>query len=71
MRVRVDRDLCESNAVCAGLLPDVFELDDDENMVILQPEVPAGLEGQVRLAVRSCPKTALRLEDEAGNEIRA
>jgi ferredoxin len=64
MRVRVDRDLCEANAVCAGLVPQVFEVDDEDNLVILTPEVPAGLAGQVRHAVQSCPKTALSLEDE-------
>jgi ferredoxin len=66
MRVRVDRDLCEGNAVCAGLVPQVFDVDDDDNMVILTPEVPAGLAAQVRHAVASCPKTALSVQDEPG-----
>jgi len=69
MRVRVDRDLCEANAVCAGLVPQVFEVDDDDNLVILAPEVPHALVGQVRHAVQSCPKTALSLEDESGHPI--
>jgi len=69
MRVRVDRDLCEANAVCAGLVPEVFEVDDKDNLVILAPEVPAALDAQVRHAVRSCPKTALWLEDEAGHRL--
>jgi ferredoxin len=63
MRVRVDRDLCEANAVCAGLVPEVFEVDDEDNLVVLAPEVPAPLVGQVRQAVRSCPKTALSLDE--------
>jgi ferredoxin len=65
MRVRVDYDLCEGNAVCAGLVPQVFEVDDDDNMFILVEDVPGGLEAQVRHAVASCPKTALSLEDES------
>ena len=67
MRVRVDRDLCEANAVCAGLVPQVFEVDDEDNLVILTPEVPAELASQVRHAVQSCPKTALRLEGEGAD----
>jgi len=63
MRVRVDYDLCEANAVCAGLVPQVFEVDDKDDLYILVDEVPAGLEGQVRHAVQSCPKTALSLEE--------
>ena len=30
MKVKVDFDLCESNALCEALAPDVFELDDDD-----------------------------------------
>lgn len=69
MRVRVDYDLCESNAVCAGLVPQVFEVDDDDNMNILMEQIPANLEAQVRHAVHSCPKAALSLEDDAGHPV--
>jgi ferredoxin len=63
VRVRVDRDACEANAVCAGLVPEVFAVDDDDNLHILVAEVPAGLADAVRHAVRSCPKAALGLDD--------
>ena len=29
MRIVVDFDLCESNALCMGLAPEVFEVRDD------------------------------------------
>ena len=61
MRVTVDRDLCEANAVCAGLVPEVFDVDDEDELHIAAGEVPAGLADGVRRAVGSCPKTALRL----------
>ena len=61
MRVEADYDACEANAVCAGLVPEVFEVDEDDNMHILADEVPANLAEGVRHAVRSCPKAALRL----------
>jgi ferredoxin len=63
MKVIVDYDACEANAVCAGLVPEVFEVDDDDNLHILVDEVPARLVEGVRHAVRSCPKAALRLEE--------
>ena len=59
MRVVVDRQECEANAVCVGIAPEVFDLDDDENLHILLPEPPADLEARVREAVDSCPKRAL------------
>ncbi len=63
MRVAVDRDLCEANGVCAGLAPEVFDLDDEDYLHILGADVPAPLAGAVRSAVASCPKQALRLEE--------
>jgi ferredoxin len=69
MRVRVDYDLCESNGICAGLVPQVFEVDDDDNMNILMEQIPANLEAQVRHAVESCPKAALALTDDEGNPL--
>ena len=62
MRVAVDRDACEANAVCAGLVPEVFAVDDDDNLHILIAEVPSHLADRVSHAVRSCPKAALTLE---------
>lgn len=63
MRVEVDREVCEANAVCAGLVPRVFEVDDEDNLHILVSEVPPELAGGVRHAVRSCPKAALRIPE--------
>jgi len=63
VRVRVDRDACEANAVCAGLVPEVFAVDDDDNLHILVGEVPSGLAEAVRHAVRSCPKAALAVDE--------
>jgi len=63
MRVTVDRDLCEANGVCAGLVPAVFRLDDEDELHITDGEVPPELAAQVRYAVQSCPKTALKLAE--------
>lgn len=62
MRIKADFDLCESNAVCVGMAPDVFDLDDDDYLVILDDEVPADREAEMRQVVASCPKSALSLE---------
>jgi ferredoxin len=64
VRVEVDRDACEANAVCAGLVPEVFEVDDEDQLHILVAEVPDQLADGVRHAVRSCPKAALSLVDD-------
>ncbi|MGH9054824.1 MAG: ferredoxin [Acidimicrobiales bacterium] len=62
MRVVVDYDLCESNALCMAAAPEVFEVRDDDFMYVLQEEPPEELRTKVELAVQRCPKQALKLE---------
>ena len=59
----MDYDLCESNAVCMGIAPEVFEVRDDDNLYLLQEEPPEELRPKVEEAVRRCPKQALSLQD--------
>jgi len=64
MQVVVNRDLCESNAVCMGILPQVFEVGEDDVLQILDEHPPEELRDKVEQAVRMCPKQALSvLED--------
>ena len=63
LRLYVDPDECEANAVCVGIAPEMFELDDDDNLTVLV-EHPAGEQvDRAREAVDSCPKRALFLEE--------
>jgi ferredoxin len=64
MRVRVDRDLCESNGVCERLAPEVFEVGDDDRLRLKQERPPAELRARVEEAVRRCPKQALSIVDD-------
>ena len=63
MRVVVDYNLCESNAVCMGLVPEVFEVRDDDNLYILNEHPPEEMRSRLQEAVKRCPKQALSLED--------
>ena len=62
MKVVVDYDLCESNAICMGIAPEVFEVRDDDNLYVLQEEPPEELRSKVEEAVRRCPKQAITVE---------
>ncbi|MBF6360958.1 ferredoxin [Nocardia farcinica] len=61
MKVSVDLDQCEANGICVGFAPDVFELDDNDQLHILTDEVPADRRAEVEDAVAQCPKAALKL----------
>ncbi|MDH4076134.1 MAG: ferredoxin [Acidimicrobiia bacterium] len=64
MRVVVDFDLCESNAVCMGIAPEVFEVRDDDMLYVLNETPGPELHERVRQAVERCPKQAIRLEED-------
>jgi len=63
MRVVVDFDLCESNAVCMSVAPEVFEVRDDDFLYILDETPPEDLRPKLEEAVRRCPKQAISLAD--------
>jgi ferredoxin len=64
VRVVVDFDLCESNAVCAGIAPEVFEVRDDDFLYVLDEHPPEELRQRVEEAVRLCPKQAISIVED-------
>jgi ferredoxin len=64
MRIVVDYTLCESNAVCMRLVPEVFEVRDDDRLYLKTERPPAALRARVEEAVRRCPKQALSVVDD-------
>ncbi|ATD72123.1 MULTISPECIES: ferredoxin [Gordonia] len=64
MRIKADFDLCESNAICVGMAPDFFDLDDDDYLVILQEEIPADRVEELRQVAANCPKSALSVVED-------
>jgi ferredoxin len=63
MRVVVNYDLCESNAVCMGIAPEVFEVRDDGFLYILDETPSDELRPKLEEAVRLCPTQAISLTD--------
>ena len=62
MKVVVDYDLCESNAVCMAIAPQVFEVRDDDFLYVLQEEPDESLRSKMEEAVSRCPKQAISIE---------
>jgi ferredoxin len=62
-KIEVDWGLCESNGVCMGIIPEVFQLEDDDTLTVLQDEVTPENEEQVLDAVRQCPRQAISITE--------
>lgn len=61
MKIKVDFDLCESNALCEALAPQNFEIDDDDFLQILEENVTDENRDAVNQAIAACPKSAISL----------
>jgi len=63
MRVVVDFNLCESNALCVAAAPEVFEVRDDDLLYLLEEKPGEKLREKVEAAARACPKQAITIVD--------
>jgi ferredoxin len=63
MKIVVDFDKCNSNAVCQVAAPEVFEVREDNFLYILQEEPPESLRAKVEAAVRGCPTRAISIAE--------
>ncbi|MEW5810361.1 MAG: ferredoxin [Actinomycetota bacterium] len=63
MKVIVDWEICESNALCMAEAPEVFEMQADDTLTLLQEEPPESLRDKVTAAAHACPKQAIQIRD--------
>ncbi len=60
-RIVVDYDLCESNAICMQVAPDIFEVRDDDFLYVLNETPDDEARARCEEAVNRCPKQAIKL----------
>ncbi|MCZ4076880.1 ferredoxin [Rhodococcus sp. H36-A4] len=58
--LEVDFDRCEANGVCVGVAPQVFDLDDDDQLVVSDTADLPENKADVDEAIAGCPRAALR-----------
>ena len=61
---RAWRRKARHNAVCMRLVPEVFEVRDDDRLYLKTERPPDALRARVDEAVRRCPKQALSLVED-------
>jgi ferredoxin len=67
MNVRILRNQCCGNGLCAEIAPAVFQLDSKMKSVVLDPEA-ASRETLIE-AAEACPCAAIVVEDDDGNSV--
>ncbi|MBS1212624.1 MAG: cytochrome 51, partial [Proteobacteria bacterium] len=60
-RVVVDWDLCKGHSNCMSEAPEIFHVDDQGRLTLLQDEPDEALLEKARLAEKYCPTRAIRI----------
>ena len=64
MRIVVDYDLCEANARCMQACPEIFEVDENDNLIVKQETFDAALRPKVEAAAKVCPRQAITIAED-------
>ena len=62
--LRADFAACQGYANCVMAAPSIYDIDDDGTVVLLKEEISEEERVKVEEAVKSCPVSALSIEDE-------
>ena len=68
LRIIVDSDLCEANAVCVDEAPELFGIDEEGRMVVLWDTPDPDRAADLQRAVKRCPRAALSLAEDPGSK---
>ena len=63
MKVKVDHELCSGDGICVEVCPEVFEMNEDDQAIVIVDTVPAEHEDAVREAAESCPEGCIYIEE--------
>jgi ferredoxin len=63
MKVVVDMDKCQDHGQCAFAAPEVFEINADGKLVVLNESPDDSLRDAVEEAADVCPVQAITIED--------
>lgn len=64
MKVTVDELRCDAHGLCVDACPQVFALNDDDDLVrVLVVEPEESLRASLERAAMLCPKAAIKIEN--------
>ena len=69
-RVHLERDFCASFGCCVEVAPEVFALDEDRIVTLVDEEAPSRAEDALLVsAAERCPVAAIHLFNAEGNQV--
>ena len=65
-QIVVDMDLCKGHATCQGEAPDLFQVDEEGRLTVLNAYPDAAAIDKARAAARYCPTQAIKILGDTG-----
>jgi ferredoxin len=62
VRIVVDTQVCESNAMCMGVAPEIFDVPDEGPVQVLSEHPSEDMRAEAEEAARVCPVQAITIE---------
>jgi ferredoxin len=60
-QIEVEMERCEGHGLCEQVAPDIYQLDDEGELVLLAESVSADLVNKAEAGARACPVAAIRV----------
>ena len=64
--IQIDRQLCQGHATCMSEAPELFQVDDDGNLTVLQENPNLAFLTMAKQAEKYCPNKAIKIEMNHG-----
>ncbi|MBU2568431.1 MAG: cytochrome P450 [Gammaproteobacteria bacterium] len=61
-RIIIDRELCQGHATCMSEAPELFQVDNDGNLTVLQENPALDLLNKAKQAEKYCPTQAIKIQ---------
>jgi ferredoxin len=62
VRISLDADKCQGHNRCYALAPELFDVDDlGQSVLLVEGEIPEELVERARLAAANCPEFAIKV----------
>ena len=65
MKVVVNHSLCDGSGNCMAAAPELFLLGGNGKVLVMQDRIDESLRAKAMSAIRSCPKRAISLIEDA------
>ena len=63
MEIYIDGNLCSGCGLCTDICPDIFKMDEENNIVVMNIDIPDEFWESCQDACNECPENAISIDN--------